>query len=73
MREVYLAYLTDGLSIGFAVFATKPVIYLSQSRGKRFLEINAVCLFTLTIFVAILYRRASLINILSPHCTMTDI
>lgn len=43
MREVYLAYSTDGLSIGFAVFATKPVIYLSRSHGMRFSEINAVC------------------------------
>lgn len=43
MREVYLAYSTDGLSIGFAVFAAKPVIYLSQSRSMQFSEINAVC------------------------------
>jgi len=69
MREVYLACPTDRLSIGFAVFATKPVIYLSQSRGLRFSEINAV--YYLRFFrcrlVAILYGRASLINILSPH------
>lgn len=36
MREVYLAYPTNGLSIGFAVFVTKLVIYLSRSHGKRF-------------------------------------
>lgn len=71
MREVYLAYPTDGLSIGFAVFAAKPVIYLSRSRGMRavFSEINAVCClrFFRYCLVAILYGQASLFNILSPH------
>lgn len=57
MHEVYVAYPTDGLSIGFAVFAAKPVIYLSQSRGMRFSEINAVCYLRLFRYrlVAILY------------------
>lgn len=66
MREVYP---TDGLSIGFAVFAAKPVIYLSRSRGMRFSEINAVCYLRFFRYrlIMILYRQASLINILSPH------
>lgn len=68
MREVYLAYSTDGLSIGFAVFAAKPVIYLSQSRSMQFSEINAVCYLRFFRYrlVAILHEQ-NLINILSLH------